>query len=172
MRTQDTHASTHRISVAARLSIAVARVLAGLIVLATPAVAATPSVASLSPTSGPTAGGTSISATSPAENAGTVNVSVTTSAGRSTATRADEFTYKMGSPTVLVVSPDAGGTAGKVAVTIRGAGLSGAVKVDFGKIPTANFTVHSATSITATAPVARPPALSTSRSPPEREPPR
>jgi hypothetical protein len=96
--------------------------------------------------------GTSITTVSPAQSARTVHVTVTGPAGRSTSSTADEFTYKVGSPTVLSVSPAFAGTAGGVTVTIRGTGFTGASRIDFGKTPSAVFTVNSSSSITAAAP--------------------
>ncbi|MDE1995949.1 MAG: IPT/TIG domain-containing protein, partial [Rhizobiaceae bacterium] len=141
---------------------------------------AVPTVTSISPTSGPTAGGTSvtiagtnligatavtfggtaalsvtvnsatqITATAPA-GIGTVDVTVTTSGGTSTTSSSDQFTY-VAAPMVTSISPTSGPTAGGTSVVITGANLTGATSVTFGGTA-ANFTVNSATSITATAP--------------------
>ncbi|MCL4553284.1 MAG: IPT/TIG domain-containing protein, partial [Candidatus Marsarchaeota archaeon] len=118
-----------------------------------------PTIASVSPTSGTTAGGTSvtitgtnlngatavdfgttagtitadsstsITATSPAESAGTVDITVTTAGGGSTTPGADQFTYVL-PPTIASVSPTSGTTAGGTSVTITGTNLNGATAVD------------------------------------------
>jgi alpha-tubulin suppressor-like RCC1 family protein len=111
-----------------------------------------PTVKKLSPSSGPAAGGTtvtitganlaganavtfgsepatsfevnsstSITAVSPAQTAGTVNVTVTTPAGTSATSAASHFKL---APAVTAVSPDTGSTAGGVDVTVIGAGFS------------------------------------------------
>jgi DNA-binding beta-propeller fold protein YncE len=95
-------------------------------------------------------GGTQITATAPPGAAGTVDVTVTTADGTSTANAADRFTYTA-LPIVTALSPASGGTAGGTSVTIAGANFTGATAVAFGATPAA-FTVVSATQITATAP--------------------
>jgi alpha-tubulin suppressor-like RCC1 family protein len=64
---------------------------------------------------------TSITAVSPAETAGTVDVTVTTPGGSSKIATADHFKF---TPTVTGVSPDAGSKAGGATVTITGAGFA------------------------------------------------
>ncbi len=138
------------------------------------------SVTGINPTSGPTAGrtsvtinganlssasavkfgatpgiitadsATSITATSPAESAGTVDVTVTTPGGASATSSADKFTY-VAAPTVTGVIPTSGPTAGGTSVTVSGTNLSGATSVNFGSSSGA-ITTDSATSIAATAP--------------------
>ena len=141
-----------------------------------------PTVTSISPTSGPTSGGTTvtitgtnfsgatavtfggtaasgftvnsntqITATAPAQAAGTIDVRVTTGGGTSATSAADQFTY-VSAPTVTSVSPTAGPTAGGTSVVITGTNLSGATAVTFGGTAATGFTVNSATQITATAP--------------------
>ena len=141
-----------------------------------------PTVTSISPTSGPTAGGTSVTitgtnltgatavdfgttaATSVTVNSatsvtatspagtGTVNVTVTTPNGTSTGT-AGQFTYNAPAvPTVTSISPTSGPTAGGTSVTITGTNLTGATAVDFGTNAATSVTVNSATSVTATSP--------------------
>ncbi len=138
-----------------------------------------PAVTGISPTSGPAAGGTtvmisgagftgvtavdfgttpatsftfnsdtSITAVSPA-GTGTVDVTVTTPAGTSAMTSADEFTYV---PTVTGISPTFGPAAGGTTVTIGGIGFTGVTAVDFGTTPAASFTFNSDSSITAVSP--------------------
>jgi hypothetical protein len=141
---------------------------------------AAPTVTGVSPSAGPLAGGTSvtitgtnlssatavkfgttiasvtndvagsITATSPAESAGTVDVTVTTAGGTSATSTNDQFTYEA-APTVTGVSPSAGPLAGGTSVTITGTGLAGATAVKFGTT-TASVTNDSAGSITATSP--------------------
>ncbi|WP_432992225.1 IPT/TIG domain-containing protein [Dactylosporangium sp. CA-233914] len=138
-----------------------------------------PLVSSMSPTSGPTVGGTtvtisgtnlsgamsvtfggvagtvsnstatSITAVTPAHAAGNVAVGVTTLMGATTVPGG--YTYVAG-PGVSSLSPTSGPTAGGTSVAITGAGFTGATAVDFGTDPAASFTVNSDTSITAVAP--------------------
>ncbi len=141
-----------------------------------------PGVSSLSPASGPTAGGTSVevtgthlegatavafgstpatsftvnSATSITATApagtGTVDVSVTTATGSSPKSTADHFTY-IKPPTVTSLKPKLGPIAGGTTVVIGGTELTGATSVRFGS-ESASFKVNSSKSITATAPPA------------------
>jgi IPT/TIG domain/Fibronectin type III domain/Calcineurin-like phosphoesterase len=92
---------------------------------------------------------TSITATVPS-GTGTVDVTVTTPSGGTSATSSnDQFTY-VGAPTVTSISPTSG-SAG-TSVTITGTNLASAsAVVDFGSTA-ATITADSATSITATAP--------------------
>jgi len=60
----------------------------------------------------------------------------------------------LAAPAVTGISPASGPQAGGTSVTITGTGLTGATGVDFGTVPAAAFTVHSATQITATVPAA------------------
>ena len=140
-----------------------------------------PTVTGISPTSGPNAGGTSVTisgtnftgatavmfgstaASSFTVNSstsitattpagvGAVDIAVTTAGGTSAASAADQFTYIL-APTVSNISPNAGPTAGGTTVTITGANLSGATRVTFGGTVTSSYTVNSATQITATTP--------------------
>ncbi len=145
---------------------------------------AAPTVTAVSPTAGPTAGGTSvvitgtgflaasptgavkfgganatytinnntqITATAPANAAGTYDITVTTPGGTSATSAADQYTY-VAAPTVTSVSPNTGTTGGGTTVTITGTGLSGATAVTFGGSPAIGYTVNSGTQITATAP--------------------
>jgi hypothetical protein len=95
---------------------------------------------------------TQITATSPAHAAGTVHVTVTTPAGTSATSPADEFTFVTPAPAVTSVSPASGSTAGGTSVTITGTNLTGATAVDFGTTAATGFTVDSETQITATSP--------------------
>ena len=139
---------------------------------------AAPVVNGISPTSGPTAGGntvtitgtgftgatsvlfgsvsaaftvvsaTQITATAPA-GTGSVSITVTTPGGTSNGVG---YTY-VAAPVVSSISPVQGPTAGGNTVTITGTGFTGATSVLFGSVSAA-FTVVSATQITATAPAA------------------
>lgn len=143
-------------------------------------VAAVPVITSVSPSSGPTGGGTvviitgsgfngtgqvlfgttasgftvnsatQITATSPAHAAGVVDVRVSAS-GQSAKSVADKFTYVSAGPTVTSVSPSSGSHAGGTVVTITGTGFTGVTQVLFGA-KSAGFTVNSPTQISATAP--------------------
>jgi len=95
--------------------------------------------------------GTQITATDPAESAGTVDVTVTTPFGTSTTSAADQFSY-VAAPAVTGVSPNADALAGGTSITITGTNFSGATAVDFGSTPATNVTVVSGTQITATDP--------------------
>lgn len=140
-----------------------------------------PTVTNVSPNVGPTAGGTNvtitgtnftgatdvsfggtsasfivnldttITATSPAHVAGTVDVTVTTPGGTSAISSADHFTY-FTPPTISNVSPNAGPTAGGTSVTITGNGFTGTTAVTFGATPAASYIINSDNSITATSP--------------------
>jgi hypothetical protein len=64
------------------------------------------------------------------------------------------FVYQaVAAPVVTAVNPSVGPTSGGTVVTITGTGLAGATSVTFGGAPAATFTVNSATQITATTPV-------------------
>jgi IPT/TIG domain/Right handed beta helix region len=94
---------------------------------------------------------TQITATSPA-GVGVVDVSVTTPVGGTSAdSAADQFTY-VAVPTVTGISPTTGPATGGANVIISGTGFTGATTIMFGATNAANFTVNSATQITATAP--------------------
>ncbi|WEK58165.1 MAG: IPT/TIG domain-containing protein [Candidatus Brevundimonas phytovorans] len=142
---------------------------------------AVPTVTAISPSSGPTAGGTSVIITGTNFSGatgvrfgevsttgfaifsetmivamspggiGAVDVRVTTAGGTSATSAADPFTY-VGAPTVTSVSPTAGPSTGGTSVIITGTSFSGATAVTFGATAATGFTVNSATQITATAP--------------------
>ena len=147
---------------------------------------AAPTVTSVSPTAGPTGGGTTvtitgtgfaaapgtgavrfgasnatytinsntqITATSPANSAGTYDITVITPGGTSATSAADQYTY-INAPTVTSVSPTAGPTSGGTTVTITGTGFAaapGTGAVKFGAT-NATYTINSGTQITATSP--------------------
>ena len=140
-----------------------------------------PIVTGVSPTSGPTAGGntvtitgtdltsasavhfgsasatnvTPVSATSVTATApagtGTVDVTVTTPNGTSAISVNDQYTYA-DAPTVTSLSPAAGKTSGGNTVTINGTNLTGATAVKFGTTSATGLMAVSSTQITATAP--------------------
>ena len=93
---------------------------------------------------------TTITATSPVEGAGTVDVTVTTPSGTSVVSPGDQFTY-FNVPTVTGVSPNQGPVAGGTSVTISGTNLAGATAVHFGTVA-GTITNDTAGSITATSP--------------------
>ena len=138
-----------------------------------------PTVTGVSPASGPTAGGTSVTisgigfvdvtavafgataATSFTVNSttsitatspaglGLVDVTVASAGINSAASAADQFGYVS---SVTLLSPTFGPAAGGTSVTILGSGFTGPATVDFGATPATNVTVNSTTSITATSP--------------------
>jgi hypothetical protein len=97
----------------------------------------------------------SITATSPAstlggDGVGAVDVTVTTAFGTSPPNPpSDQFTYGL---SVTGVSPSCGSGSGGTPVDLLGSDFTGATGVDFGTTPATSFTVHSDSSITATAP--------------------
>ncbi len=98
---------------------------------------------------------TTITCTSPAGTAGTVDVTVTTSGGTSAINSpADQFTYTVAAPTVTGLDTKTGTTAGGTAVTITGTGFTGATGVKFGatSVAAGAFTVINDTTITCTSP--------------------
>jgi len=95
---------------------------------------------------------TSITATSPAGSAATIDVTVTTTNGTSATSAADHFTY-VSPPTVTSISPINGPPSGGTSITITGTNFTGVSAVKFGSA-TASFTFNSATQITANSPAA------------------
>ncbi|MBZ7927312.1 IPT/TIG domain-containing protein (plasmid) [Ensifer adhaerens] len=96
---------------------------------------------------------TQITATAPANSAGTYDITVTTPGGTSATSANDQYTY-VSAPTVTSTSPTSGPTGGGTTVTITGTGFSaasGTGAVKFGAT-TATYTINSNTQITATAP--------------------
>ena len=95
---------------------------------------------------------TQITAVSPAESAGTVNISVTTAGGTSAISAADQFTFTANPPTVTAVSPNVGPIIGGTQVVVTGSNMSGATAVMFGSTAATSFSLNSATQITAVSP--------------------
>ncbi len=91
---------------------------------------------------------TQITVTSPAGTAGTVNVTVTTPGGTSGAVH---FTYAVPAPTLTGISPASGPAAGGTTVTISGTNLENATGVSFGGT-SVKIGSDSSTQITVTSP--------------------
>lgn len=147
-----------------------------------------PTITTISPTSGSTLGGTSvtingtnfandatltfggvaassvvisnngktITATTPAHAAGSVDVTVTNPGSGNSASQSDTnlngFTYISPTPAVTSISPNSGPDAGGTLVTITGSGYSSGAIVAIGGTAATGVTVISSTSITATTP--------------------
>jgi hypothetical protein len=97
----------------------------------------------------------SVTATSPAESAGTTDVTVTTPAGTSAVNPpSDQFTFTTSAaqPTVTGLSPNSGAAAGGTSVTITGTNFTEVASVRFGTVAAATFAVNSASSMTAISP--------------------
>ncbi len=92
-----------------------------------------------------------ISAVTPADAAGTVDVTITAASGTSATSAADRYTFAAG-PSVWSVYPSMGSVAGGTTVDITGSGFSGASAVDFGGTPAQRFTVKSGSEISAVTP--------------------
>jgi len=99
---------------------------------------------------------TSITATAPAESAGTVDVTVANAGGTSATGAADQYTFvaKGHAPSITSLSAKKGPAEGGNAVTITGTGFVGVTAVDFGSTPATSVTVDSATSVTVVVPPA------------------
>ncbi|MDR0213064.1 MAG: IPT/TIG domain-containing protein [Comamonas sp.] len=94
---------------------------------------------------------TSLTANIPGGSAGTVDITVTTAAGTSTASANDQYTY-VAEPTLTGASPVSGPTGGGTSVTLTGTGFTPGTTVTFGGISASGVTFNSATSITVTTP--------------------
>jgi len=90
---------------------------------------------------------TSITAVSP-PGTGAVDVTVTSPAGTSFVSAADQFHYFL-MPTIAAAKPKTGLVTGGTKVKIEGTNLSGVTAVTFGSTNATSFTVNSDTSITA-----------------------
>ncbi len=82
----------------------------------------------------------------------TTQPTTTTTTRPTTTTTTTTLPSSPGAPSVTLVSPNSGGTAGGTSVNITGTGFGGATGVLFGSISATSYTVNSATSITAIAP--------------------
>jgi hypothetical protein len=141
-----------------------------------------PSITSISPSAGPTVGGTSVTITGSGFTAGSavlfggtpassviVNsaTSITatspggaagivhiaiTTAGGTSATSNADQFTYVPIPNITGISPSAGPTAGGTVVTITGSNFTGVTAVLFGSTPAVSFVVNSARSITAISP--------------------
>jgi len=95
--------------------------------------------------------GTKITAYTPVESAGTVDVIVTTPQGPSLLSSADQYTFL--APAVTGLSATSGLTTGGKKVVISGSGFQGATAVHFGTVEATSFSVNKAgTKITAYSP--------------------
>jgi hypothetical protein len=90
--------------------------------------------------------------TTPAEPAGTVDVTVTSPTGTSPIDPAAVYTYAARVPVVTSVSPDSGSSAGDEPVTITGKIFTHVSAVDFGSTAALSFTVGKHGTITAYSP--------------------
>ncbi len=95
---------------------------------------------------------TSITAISPPEASGKVDITVTTPGGSSISRTADRFTFRVVPTVVKAVSPTSGPTSGGTSVTITGTNFTGALTVYFGTIPAPSFVVKTDNTIAATSP--------------------
>jgi len=96
---------------------------------------------------------TSITCRSPKNTAGTVNVTVSTPAGKSPSSAGSGFTYNP-IPTVTGVAPSVGPLSGGTTIMITGSGFIPGIKVNIGTLPATNITVASPTSVTCKTPKA------------------
>jgi endonuclease/exonuclease/phosphatase family metal-dependent hydrolase len=141
-----------------------------------------PTVTAISPTSGSTSGGTSVTITGTGFSSGATvslggtaatNVTVVSSTSITATTSAHAagtvnvvvtntdsqngtltsgYTYSASAPTVTAISPTSGSTSGGTSVSITGTGFSPGATVSLGGTAATNVTVVSSTSITATTP--------------------
>jgi len=95
-----------------------------------------------------------LTVTSPAGPAGTVDVTVTNSAGTSATGMTDKFTYVApGPPIVRAVTPNRGFAGGGTMVTVLGSGFTGATAVTFGTTATpSTIYVYSDTQLSVSSP--------------------
>ena len=99
------------------------------------------------------ASGTSLSVTTPAHAAGTVNVVVTNPVDAQTSTSVGSFTYvAAATPTLTSLAPATGSSLGGVSVSVTGSHFSAGARVTFGSTASTTTAVLSATTLTAIAP--------------------
>ncbi len=94
---------------------------------------------------------TELMATAPANSAGPVDVTVTTSDGTSETSPADQYTYDA-PPTVTRVSRNQGSTKGGNTIAITGTNFTSGATVNFGTTAAGSVTFVSSTSLTVVAP--------------------
>jgi glucose/arabinose dehydrogenase len=141
-----------------------------------------PAITGISPSSGPPAGGTSVTITGSGftgatrvgfgavsatsftvvsdtkitavspAQTGAHYITVTTTGGTSATSAAAIYTYKPPAPVITGISPSSGPPAGGTSVTITGSGFTGATRVAFGGVAATSFSVVSDTQITAVSP--------------------
>ena len=92
--------------------------------------------------------GTSITVTSPAHAAGTIDVTVSNGAGTSATSASDQFTF-VTPPNITSINPTQGPKQGGTQVAVSGTGFTGVNSVTFNGTAAASFTVNSDTSIAA-----------------------
>ncbi|WP_371364962.1 IPT/TIG domain-containing protein [Jatrophihabitans sp. GAS493] len=92
---------------------------------------------------------TKLTVVAPAHAAGRVDIRVTGSYGTSAVVSTDRYTY---GPSITVVSPNIGTTAGGGTVTLTGSGFVGVTAVNFGTTAGTGLTVVSSTQLTVVAP--------------------
>ena len=95
---------------------------------------------------------TSITTVSPAETAGTVDITATDPTGTSAISSTDEFSYGLTPPTVTGISSEDGAFDAGSKVTVTGTNMTRASAVHFGRIPGTGVVVVSPTSLTVVAP--------------------
>jgi hypothetical protein len=95
---------------------------------------------------------TQIRIVTPAVAVGTVDVTVTTTAGRSATSSADQFAFNLSAPTVTALSSASGFATGGESVQITGENLAQVTGVYFGNTPAASFTANADGTITAVSP--------------------
>ncbi len=101
------------------------------------------------------AGGLTLTAVSPAQAAGVVDITVTTPGGTTAVSSADKFTYVAPVPVVLGLAPASGPMAGGTPVTLTGLGFTGATKVLFGAVAGTKVTVSNDTTLTVVSPASK-----------------
>ena len=95
---------------------------------------------------------TQITATTPAEAPGTVDITVTTPGGTTHTGSADRYTFRPPIPTVTGISPTSGPSTGHTPVTITGTGFTYATSVTFGSVSVTGLNVISDSTITVDSP--------------------
>src|SRR4029077_20640972 len=88
----------------------------------------------------------------PEEAVGTVDVTVTTPAGTSALSAADQFTFRVPAPIVTGLSQTSGFASGGESIVISGLNFAGATAVFFGNTAAASFTSNLDGTPTAIAP--------------------